>query len=93
MRRLFDLLKGVKRFRPFVRLNKQCQLDIMWWREFLPSWDGVYFFYLPEWAPLPDLSLTSDASGFTIMARGLMDHGRRHNNLYALHTKNYSPLC
>ena len=61
--RLFDLLKSAKRFRPFLRLNKQCQLDITWWREFLPSWDGVYFFDLPEWAPIPDLSLASDASG------------------------------
>lgn len=63
MRRLFDLLKGANRFLSFLRINKHCQLDISWWREFLPAWDGVYFFDLPEYAPLPDFSLRSDASG------------------------------
>ena len=63
LRRLIDLLKGAQRFRPFLRLNKQCQLDIAWWQEFLPSWDGVYFFDLPDWAPTPDISLSSDAAG------------------------------
>ena len=63
LRRLIDLLKGAQRFRPFLRLNKQCQLDIAWWQEFLPSWDGVYFFDLPDWAPSPDISLSSDAAG------------------------------
>ena len=63
LRRLFDLLKGTHRPRRFIRLNKQCQLDITWWREFLPTWDGVYFFDLPDWAPLPDLSLSTDAAG------------------------------
>ena len=31
----------------------------------LPGWDGVYiyFFYLPEWALVPDLFLSTDASG------------------------------
>ena len=38
LRRLIDLLKGVQRFRPFLRLNKQCQLDIEWWQEFLVKW-------------------------------------------------------
>ena len=56
-------LHSTHRPRRFIQLNKQCQLDIMWWREFLPSWDGVYFFDLPDWAPLPDLSLSTDATG------------------------------
>ena len=29
----------------------------------VPSWDGAYFFELPDWAPPPDFSLSSDASG------------------------------
>ena len=36
-RRLIDLLRGSPRSRPFLRLNKQCQLDIARWQEFLPS--------------------------------------------------------
>ena len=64
VRRLLDLLKGhsSKKSR-FIRLNKECKLDIEWWQRFLPTWDGVYFFDLPEWAPVPDLYLSTDASG------------------------------
>ena len=64
VRRLLDLLKGhsSKKSR-FIRLNNECKLDIEWWQRFLPTWDGVYFFDLPEWAPVPDLSLSTDASG------------------------------
>ena len=64
LRRLLDLLKGhpCKQSR-FIRLNKECKLDIEWWRSLLPTWDSVYFFYLPDWAPVPDLLLSTDASG------------------------------
>ena len=64
LRRLLDLLKGhsSKQSR-FIRLNKECKLDIDWWRTLLPTWDGVFFFDLPEWAPVPDLFISTDASG------------------------------
>ena len=64
VRRLLDLLKGhsSKKSR-FIRLNSECKRDIEWWRSLLPVWDGVYFFDLPEWAPVPDLLLSTDASG------------------------------
>ena len=64
VRRLLDLLKGhsSKQSR-YIRLNTECKLDVKWWRDFLPSWDGVYFFDLPEWSPVPDLFLSTDASG------------------------------
>ena len=38
-------------------------MDIEWWRSLLPNWDGVYFFDLPDWAPVPDVFLATDASG------------------------------
>jgi hypothetical protein len=64
LRRLLDLLKGhSSKHSRFIRLNKECKLDIEWWRSFLPAWDGVYFFDLPEWAPVPDLFISTDASG------------------------------
>jgi hypothetical protein len=31
--------------------------------DFLPFWNGVYFFDVPDWAPLADFELSSDASG------------------------------
>ncbi len=64
VRRLLDLLKGhsSKRSR-FIRLNTECKRDIEWWRSLLPAWDGVYFFDLPAWAPVPDFFISTDASG------------------------------
>ena len=29
----------------------------------MPTWNGIHFFDLPEWAPLSDFELSSDASG------------------------------
>ena len=64
LRRLFDLLKGhSSRQSRFIRLNQECKRDIEWWKSFLPSRDRVYFFDLPDWAPVPDLFLSTDASG------------------------------
>ena len=64
LRRLLDLLKGHScKQSGFIRLNKGCKLDIEWWRSLLPARDGVYFFDLPDWAPVPDLFLSTDASG------------------------------
>ena len=64
LRRLLDLLKGYSsRQSRFIRLNQECKRDIEWWKSFLPSRDRVYFFDLPDWAPVPDLFLPSDASG------------------------------
>ena len=61
---LLDLVKGhLSKQSRSIRLNKECKLDIDWWRSFLPDWDGVYFFDLPDWAPVPNLFLSTDASG------------------------------
>ena len=38
-------------------------MDIEWWTSLLPTWDGAYFFDLPDWAPVPDLLVSTDASG------------------------------
>ena len=64
LRRLLDLLKGhsSKQSR-FIRLNQECKRDIEWWKSFLPSRDRVYFFDLPDWATVPDLFLSTEASG------------------------------
>ena len=64
VRRLLDSLRGhsCKQSR-FIRLNNECKRDIEWWRSLLPSWDSVYFFDLPAWAPVADLFLSKDASG------------------------------
>ena len=63
LRRLINLLRDSKRYWKVIRFPRECQLDLQWWLDFLPTWNGVYFFDLPEWVPLADFELSSDASG------------------------------
>ena len=63
LRRLINLLRDSKLYWKSIRIPKECQLDLQWWIDFLPTWNGIYFSDLPEWAPLPDFELSSDASG------------------------------
>ena len=41
LRRMFELLKGTAKKQHFIRLNTQFHSDLMWWRVFLRSWNGV----------------------------------------------------
>ena len=63
LRRLINLLRDSKRHQKFLRLNKECRLDLQWWNQFLPAWNGISFFDLPDWAPVPNFELATDASG------------------------------
>ena len=58
-----NLLRDSKRYWKIIRVIRECQLDLQLWLDFLPNWNGVYFFDLPQWAPLADFELSSDASG------------------------------
>ena len=44
-------------------LRRLCRVDLQWWNQFLPVWNGISFFDLPDWAPVPDFELATDASG------------------------------
>jgi len=46
-----------------IRLNQEFLRDLTWWRELFQTWDGLSFFCMPTWAPLPDFQISSDASG------------------------------
>lgn len=59
LRHLINLLQRTKTHQTFIRLNKPSRLDLQWWNEFLPSWNGISFFDLSEWAPVPDFALAS----------------------------------
>ena len=37
--------------------------DLAWWQEFFQSWNSCSFLQYPQWAPLPDFEVSSDASG------------------------------
>ena len=60
LRRMIALLGHS--FRPYhhIRLTKQFHADLLWWRTFLSSWNGVYV--LPPLSN-PTLCFVSDASG------------------------------
>ena len=56
----FGILNATGKLFVFPR---DCQLDLQRWLDFLPTWNGVYFFDIPEWVPEADFELSSEASG------------------------------
>ena len=58
-----DLRRSSKPNQKLIRLTKQARLDLHWWDKLLPVWNGISFFDLPEWAPVADFELSTDASG------------------------------
>ena len=63
LRRMINLLSAFRRDDHPIRLNEGFHLDLAWWKEFFLSWSGHSFLLLPEWAPLPDFQVSSDAAG------------------------------
>ena len=63
LRRLIDLSTTVTKLHHRISLNKEARLDIEWWIEFLPSWNGCY--KIPDFlvTPAPSIDLYTDASG------------------------------
>lgn len=62
LRRLIDLSTTVASLNHHITLNGEARLDIQWWVDFLPSWNGVCFI---QGDPITaaSLSLFTDASG------------------------------
>ena len=44
-------------------LIRNFRRDLTWWRELFQTWDGLCFFCMPTWVPLPDFQVSSDAAG------------------------------
>lgn len=63
LRRMINLLCAFRRDDHPIRLNQEFFRDLTWWRELFRTWDGLSFFCLPTWAPLPDFQVSSDAAG------------------------------
>ena len=63
LRRMINLLTAFRREDHPIRLNREFHLDLAWWLEFFTSWNGKSFLLAPQWAPLPDFQISSDASG------------------------------
>ena len=45
-----------------IRLNQEFCRDLTWWCELFQTWDGLCFFCMPTWAPLPDFQVLLDAA-------------------------------
>ena len=63
-RRMLDLLHAVPSHSTGphpIWLNRDFRSDLMWWRTFVVSWNGISF--LPPPSYLPRLQMASDASG------------------------------
>ena len=63
LRRMIDLLCAFRRDDHPIRLNLEFRQDLTWWWELSQTWDGLSFFCMPTWAPLPDFQVSSDAAG------------------------------
>ena len=63
IRRMINLLSAFRREDHPIRLNREFHLDLTWWCEFFHSWNGHSFLLYPQWAPVPDLQISSDAAG------------------------------
>lgn len=63
LRRMINLLCAFRRDDHPIRLNQEFRRDLTWWRELFQTWDGLSFFCMPTWAPLPDFQVSSDAAG------------------------------
>ena len=62
LRRMIDLLRGVKSNRRLIRLNSSFRSDLLWWHHFLSGWNGVSAAVSLELVQ-PDVVVHSDASG------------------------------
>ena len=63
LRRMIDLLCAFRRDDHPLRLNQEFRQDLTWWQELFHSWEGLSFFLTPNWTPLPDFLVASDAAG------------------------------
>lgn len=63
LRRMIDVSCSARELHHHIRVSKSLRLDLLWWHNFLASWNGKSFFLFPEWAPLPSFSVSSDAAG------------------------------
>ena len=60
-RRMIELSKKVQFLHYKIKLNKECRRDIIWWRDYLPTWNGQYMFFDEHWSTNIDLHLYTDA--------------------------------
>ena len=73
LRQMIDLLSCFRNDSHPIHLTVEFRKDLAWWVEFFGQWNGISFFLFPTFEPLPDFSVSSDASG-AIGYGGFMDN-------------------
>ena len=61
-RRLINLSTKARRLHHYLHLNAASRMDILWWRDFLPLWNGRAPILDTVWTPANSLQLYTDAS-------------------------------
>ena len=76
LRRMINLLCTFRRDDHPIRLNREFHLDLTWWLKLFQSWEGLSFFLMPEWAPLPDFQVSDlMLQGLWVMVRSSIISG------------------
>ncbi|XP_073238095.1 uncharacterized protein [Porites lutea] len=80
LRRMINLLCAFRRDDHPIRLHQEFFLDLAKWQEFFQSWNGCNFLQYPQWAPLSDFEVSSDASG--ALGYGAVFQGHRFSSAW-----------
>ena len=80
-----------------ICLNQESCSDLAWWCELFHRWDGLSFFLMPEWAPIPDFKFLLMPPALWAMepsssTSGSAVHGQHHSNPCLLRTGSSFPL-
>ena len=65
IRRLIDVSTSVAQLHHRIHLSSEARQDILWWRSFLPTWNGVSYLQQPP-VSSDDIHLFTDASALGI---------------------------
>ena len=70
---MIDLSTSTKELNGTIQLSHAFRLDVKWWCDFLPTWNGSASMLQSQWSPSPDMELFTDASatlGYGIYYKG-----------------------
>nr|XP_006822618.1 PREDICTED: uncharacterized protein LOC100377439 [Saccoglossus kowalevskii] len=62
LQRMIDLSTTASALHQRITLSTSFQLDLEWWKDFLPTWNGTASFLDSTWTPVPEMELYTDAS-------------------------------
>ena len=94
---MINLLRSFRHDDHHICLNQEFCLDLTWWRKLFHRWDGLSFFLMPEWAPIPGLKFLPTPQALWVMEPSSSTHGsgvrgQHHSNPCLLHTRSSFPL-